>query len=134
VDTRDKILSWEGVRHKCTEGKWLAVASFFDPLTLEQARRLAALASDGRKVLAVVLENENALMNPEARAALMASLRDVAAVVIGERDTWKQMVESDTDLVIHEDLATDAARSDAFVAFVLSRQKRESASATTTNR
>ncbi|MGA8029961.1 MAG: hypothetical protein WB992_22685 [Bryobacteraceae bacterium] len=82
VDTREKIVPPESTHSLFSDGDWVVVAGLFDPLTADQARRLAEHARNGRKVLAVVLKGENTLLTAEARATLVASLREVDDVII----------------------------------------------------
>jgi hypothetical protein len=114
VDTREKILERADAR------AWLAagapatvVAGWFDPLLDEHCARLAELKPQGRRLLAVVLEREEAILPARARAELVAALGAVDAVVVGD----PAPLESD-----YIDLdAEDAARSAAFSGFVTER-------------
>lgn len=102
---------------------WLAVTGLFDPLTATEAKRLAAAGCNGRKLLAVVLESDDALLEAEARAALVAGLRIVDLVTIAATPDWRRAVPPDMELGIIEDVAADRARSAQFVRFILDRQQ-----------
>jgi hypothetical protein len=117
MDTRQKIITLEQVLRG---DNWVAAAGTFDPLTLEQAERLAALAGrePGRKLLAVVEPGNRTLLSAEARAALVAGLRVVDAVVVATA----QQVRA-RGLAIEEDPAGEQRRSSNFVEFVLARQR-----------
>ncbi|HLH03281.1 MAG TPA: hypothetical protein VKX25_10955 [Bryobacteraceae bacterium] len=116
MDTREKIVSVEEISG---EG-WLAVAGLFDPLTLEQAERVATIAGrqPERRLLAVVEPGNGTLLSAEARAALVAGLREVSAVVIAEPDAIRAH-----GIEVEEDLPGEKQRSEQFVQFVLARQR-----------
>jgi hypothetical protein len=122
LDTREKVLALEAVPALVGAGEWTAVAGLFDPLTLSQAERLAALARKraGQKILAVVLPDPEALLPAAARAALVASLRSVDAVVIAQSEELRRC-----GIALEEDARAERKRSAEFVRFVLRRQKAE---------
>lgn len=121
MDTREKILPPRSLSQLLASGEWTLVAGFFDPLTEVQARRLAVL-SQGRKLLAIVLESEDTLLAANARAALIAGLREVDAVIIAPPDDWRSLIPRRPGIEIIEDEAGERARSAEFVQFVLRRQ------------
>lgn len=96
---------------------------FFDPLTALQAKRLAEAATGGRKILAIVLDKPDSLLSVDARAALVAAVRHVGAVVIAEPHDWRSVLPGDADIEILDDLEADKKRSEQFVEFVFTRQK-----------
>lgn len=108
---------------------WLAVVGLFDPLTATEAKRLAGLARPGRKLLALVLESENALLSAEARAELLAALRDVHLVATARPERWLSVMPNRADFQIIEDPEGDKTRSAEFIQFVLNRQPSPVASA-----
>lgn len=122
MDTRSKILSPDAVPDALRTGEWLAVPGLFDPLTATQARRLAALSRPDRKVLVIVLEDSNALLPAHARAALIAGLQEVNAVVISSDNDWRTLIPEGARVQIIEDEAGERARSAEFVEFILRRQ------------
>jgi hypothetical protein len=125
VDTREKIVSFESLPAVLAEAEWIAAAGLFDPLTAVQAKRLAALANNGghsRKLLAIVLKDEGALLPAQARAILIAALREVSAVVIAEPDCWRQEVSKNSRLRIVEDSEGEKLRSAEFAQFIIQRQ------------
>jgi hypothetical protein len=122
MDTRSKILSADAVRTTLATGEWTVVVGLFDPLTVVQARRLAGLSQQGRKLAAIVLEIEDTLLEANARAALIAGLREVDAVTIARHDGWRPLIPRRPGIEIVEDEAGERARSDEFVQFVLRRQ------------
>lgn len=119
MDTRSKIVSRERLRTLLESGRWVVVAGLFDPLTEVQATRLAALATDGRKIAAIVLKDADCLFNDDARATLIASLRDVHAVTIAERDNWRSLAPENALVEIVDDLAAEKERSAEFVRLIL---------------
>ncbi len=121
MDTREKIVSAESAGALLSQGDWLAVAGLFDPLTAVQAERLALLSRHGRKVLAIVERGENPLLNADARATLIAALRDVDAVAIA--DSGRDIVPFNSPVELIEDAMGEAARSADFIEFVLERQR-----------
>jgi hypothetical protein len=128
LDTRNKIVPLAEVPALLGTTPWLAVVGFFDPLTAIEAKRLAGLAC-GRKLLAIVLESENALLSGEARAELVAALRDVHLVAIAKQEGWRFVTPNRADLQIIEDPQGDKTRSAEFIQFVLDRQQSAAVSA-----
>jgi hypothetical protein len=116
MDTREKIIATEDI----PDSDWIAVVGLFDPLTVNQAQRIADVRTrePQRPLLAVVLPGENTLLSAEARAALVAGLRNVDAVVIANAD---QIVSR--GLPLEHDPAAEQRRSTEFVEFVLARQQ-----------
>jgi len=106
-------------------GDWTVIVGLFDPLTVGQAQRISAMAETRRKILAVVLPDRETLLAAEARAALVAGLRDVAAVVISD----PAQISTGNALVDRDDGA-ERSRSSEFVDFVLMRPKTSAAPAT----
>lgn len=90
-------------------------AGYFDPLTAEQAVRLANLKG-GRRLLALVLDRSDALLPVDARTTLIAALREVDAVAKASE------LPDDLAVEVDADLASDEERSRDFVEFVLARQ------------
>lgn len=122
MDTRQKILSDHAMSDVLANGDWLAVVGFFDPLTATQARRLAELSRRGRKLLAIVLDSRETLLSTDARAVLIAGLREVDAVVTAPPDLWRSLIPKGARVETVEDEAGERARSAEFVEFVLRRQ------------
>lgn len=106
-----------------TGHSWLAVTGLFDPLTATEAKRLANAGRNGRKLLAVVLEGNDTLLEAQARAALVAGLRTVDLVTIAPTPEWRRAAPPDMEIGIIEDVAADRARSAQFVSFILKRQQ-----------
>jgi len=102
------------------EGEWLVVVGYFDPLTAKQAKRLANL-KNGRRVLVLVTHKDNALLPVEARAVLIAALRDVDRVAVAKGGSESELpVNAHVQTIA--DLDEDALRTREFVKFVLERQ------------
>ncbi len=118
VDTSEKIVDLDGLPALLEKGEWRAVAGLFDPLTLTQAQRVAAAAEAGQKVLVIVIPDRDTLLTAEARAALVAGLRSIDAVIIG--DPEKVGIPG---VRIPWDEAAERERSAEFIRFVLRRQK-----------
>lgn len=123
MDTRSKIKPLEDLASVLARSKWTAVVGWFDPLTAAQAKRLADAAKGDRKVLAVVLPTQDGLLSAEARAALVAAVRGVSAVVIADEQQWRSTLPQNADIAIIDDLDADKKRSQEFVEFVLRRQE-----------
>lgn len=96
---------------------------FFDPLTAAEAKRLTAAANGGRKVLAIVLTSPDSLLSADARAALVAAIRGIDAVVIAEPQQWRSVLGQHANVAIDDDLESDKKRSADFVDFILKRQE-----------
>ncbi len=118
MDTREKIKDLNTVSALLETGEWTVVAGVFDPLTLTQAQRIAAAAQAGRRVLALVVPDADTLLAAEARAALVAGLGTVTAVVIADP---RQINVPGSDF--QHDVAQDRQRSAEFVSFIMRRQQ-----------
>ncbi len=110
--------------------EWVIVAGLFDPLTAVQATRLTELAQNGsagkgRKLLALVLQNEESLLSADARAALVAALREVHLVAIAEAETWRAAIRPSAGVQIVDDTEGEKARSAEFIQFIFNRQGRD---------
>jgi hypothetical protein len=122
LDTRSKIKPLKDLDSLAAGSKWVAVAGFFDPLTAIQASRLANAARNGRSVLAIVLRDPDCLLPADARASLIAALRDVTTVVIADPNQWRSAISEHTDVTIIDDLEGDRKRSEEFAEYILQRQ------------
>jgi len=124
VDTREKIVAEERLPELLASGSWVAVVGRFDPMTAAEAERLGEFTRLG-KVLGIVLEDEEALLPAPARAVLLASLRDVSAVLITHPEKWEALLPRNGALSIVEDLAGEGVRRREFIDCVLNRQRQE---------
>lgn len=124
MDTREKIVPLDKVAALLGTAAWVGVVGLFDPLTAVQACRLAEIAkNDGRKLLAIVLQADNALLSADARAALLAALRVVDLVATAEPPQWRCALADGADIQIIEDPEGERARSAEFIQFILDRQQ-----------
>ncbi len=123
LDTREKIVGLTEAAGKLAEGDWTVVAGSFDPLTLVQAKRLDELTAHGGKLAVVVLDGEDALLPPNARAALIAALRMVRLVAVARAEQWRKVTESAANIRVIEDPEGEAKRSAEFAAFVIDRHE-----------
>jgi hypothetical protein len=107
------------------EGKWLIVAGYFDPLTATVAGRLRELVDQAReeKVLAVVLEDSEALLSAEARSLLLAALRTVHAVVAMSEKDLNGFVPRNERTRFVFDREAERKNSAEFAALVLSKER-----------
>jgi len=123
LDTREKIKTWDVLKADLSSGKWTVVVGTFDPMTAEQAERLHALARDERKLLVVVQQEDDDLLQLHARAALVAALRDVTAVMVETADEgWRAVAQTNAGVRVVEDRAEERRRRMRFERFVLERQ------------
>ena len=105
-------------------GRWVAVAGLFDPLTAREAGMLAnKVAGDSRKLLVIVLDMEDALLPAEARAALVAGLREVHLVATAKPERWQDAIPRGADIRIVEDAEAGRARCAEFIQLILDRQQ-----------
>ncbi len=123
MDTREKLIDLAAVPGLLENGKWAVVTGLFDPLTLVQAERLAEAAEDGRSLLVIIDPSSRALLSTYARAALVAALRQTKVVTIANPAEWEPVLARFPQVHIYRDAAAERARSDAFAAFVLDRQR-----------
>ena len=129
MDTREKIVRPESLPALLEKETWVIVVGFFDPLTVAQAKRISAVAAAGSKTLALVLSGPDMLLPAEARAMLVAGLRDVDAVAISDDSDWRRFIPEAAHVSILEDQTAEQARSAEFVAFVIERQRSAEAAA-----
>ncbi|HEY7306208.1 MAG TPA: hypothetical protein VH601_18935 [Bryobacteraceae bacterium] len=122
MDTRNKIKPLKDLNSVLADSKWIAIAGFFDPLTSIQASRLADIAKKGHNVLAIVLAAPDCLLPADARAALVAAVRGVSAVVVANAHEWRSVITKDANVTVVDDLQGDKRRSEEFVQYVLKRQ------------
>lgn len=124
MDTREKIVPLDKVAARLGSARWMGVVGLFDPLTAVQACRLEEVAkSSGRKLLAIVLEAQDALLPADARASLVAALRMVDLVATAEPQRWRSALAEGTDVQIAEDPEGERARSADFIRFILDRRQ-----------
>jgi hypothetical protein len=110
------------LRETLLRDAWAIVAGFFDPLTAKTAERVSVQAGAGRKLLVVILPRDNELLNIETRAALMAGLRCVDAVLIETSPGWRDLAQRNPLVTIDEDTAAELQHSEEFERLVLERQ------------
>jgi hypothetical protein len=91
-------------------------------MTVGEAARLAELGRD-QKLLVVVLQEKNALLEVSARADLAAALRAVSAVTIASPEAWEAAIQEGPAVNVIQDPSGDAARRNAFIEMVLSKQQ-----------
>lgn len=118
MDTREKVVPVEQLATRLGGERWLAVVGTFDPLTLGQAERLAALSGKGKSVLAVVEPGTGCLLPVEARAILVAALKSVQLVVVSEAAA----LPPNGQMEVVRDDAGEHKRSAEFVEHVKERQ------------
>ncbi|MFL6450766.1 MAG: hypothetical protein ACJ746_24240 [Bryobacteraceae bacterium] len=125
LDTRKKIVSRAQAGMQVCQGNWLVVAGYFDPLTAPLAGRLRDLIQDGRdeRVLAVVLDDNQALLPSEARSVSVAALRMVHAVVVMSEEELNGFVPSREGVRFVFDSEAERRISDQFAALVLDKQR-----------
>jgi hypothetical protein len=121
MDTREKITTLAEFGRREHDGDWMAVIGTFDPVTAKVTRMIHQFKKPQGQLLTVVVPGEVVLLNVEARAALMAALRDVNAVVIGESEEARSTLES-LGIEVFEDAKEDWRRSQEFVECVLERR------------
>lgn len=121
MDTRRKIVPLNEIGARTAGEHWLAVVGLFDPLTAMQTKRVAELAQNNRKLLAVVLAVDGTLLSADARAALIAALREVHLVTIAHDAEWRLVLPQQASIEVVDDLPADQRRSAEFVDFVLRR-------------
>ncbi len=76
MDTREKIIDAAQAAGVAADGATV-VSGYFDPLIAAHAERLAALKTDGAKLLVLIATPAEAILPAAARAELVAGLRDV---------------------------------------------------------
>ena len=118
LDTRSKIIPLS----RAGEFAGAAfVAMHLDPLTVHHARRLAAIAAQGKPVVVLLTDPPAPLLSLAARAELAASLTSVTAVMIVDGPV------SMLPLIAEE--ASDLERRHALVRHVLARHAASAATA-----
>jgi bifunctional ADP-heptose synthase (sugar kinase/adenylyltransferase) len=97
LDTRTKIISLAEARAIAENRPSRWTSGFFDPLLAEHHRRLSALAEAGRLLIVQVTNPAEPLLEPHARAALVAALRCVDYVVVDESGVDTQLDDTLTE-------------------------------------
>lgn len=115
MDTRGKILDLEEALARADDGRTVIVTGYFDPLTAAHARRLAEIKSQADRLIAIVLDPPQPLLQSRARAELIAALACVDFVATGGKNI-------DRLDVVHEEKA-DLERRAALIARVLARHE-----------
>ena len=123
MDTRQKIVGLTEARTRLAAGAWTVITGLFDPLTLAQAKRVHGARENGRKLAAIVLGSEDALLSVDARATLIAALRDVDLVIRADGQEWRAAFSDASNIDLIEDLEGERARSAEFVRTILERQR-----------
>jgi hypothetical protein len=123
VNTREKIWPLEELAGRLAKDKsdWIVVGGLFDPLTTGEAEVFATHSRPGRKLLAFVLESPEPLLSAEARAILVAALREVSGVAIGTAEDWLRL-KAESRAAVVDELSAGRQRTAEFVEFVLQRQ------------
>ncbi|MGH9581374.1 MAG: hypothetical protein ACRD4O_00365 [Bryobacteraceae bacterium] len=121
MDTREKIVALDRLPALFAGAEWTVIAGFFDPMTAAQAKRIARYREDGRKLLAVVLEDGETLLPADARAVLAAALRAVDAVAVARPGEWQSAIPKNVKAAC-EDIYAERARTAEFVQFILDRK------------
>ena len=122
MDTREKIIDLSEFARRLSAGRWTVVTALFDPLTAVQAKRISAFAQSDSKLAAIVLKGEKTLLTAEARAVLIAALRDVDLVAIADEE-WRAHIPRSERIRVIEDPQGEAARTSEFIQFVVNRQQ-----------
>jgi hypothetical protein len=134
LDTREKIVLPAEARIRLSQGNWLVLAGYFDPLTAAVAERFRDLEAPDRdeKVFAIVLDEAETLLSAQARSVLVAALRDVHAVVVmPERDLKSfthSFIHQDSHIRFVFDEEAERKTSSEFVALVLAKERLQSES------
>ncbi len=124
LDTRKKIIPQGALTELLGTGNWVVVVGRFDPMTAFEAEHITAFAGLG-KVLGIVLMGEDCLLPVEARAVLVASLREVQAVVIAHSDEWKNFLPKNYAGPVIFDADLEEGRRQRFLGLVSSKQQSE---------
>ena len=87
MDTRSKVLSLEAARR--LTGPLTLATGYFDVLRVEHARQLEQA---GRPLLVAVVGHSREILDPPARAELVAALRVVDYVVTADHDELDRLI------------------------------------------
>jgi hypothetical protein len=117
MDTREKIVSQEQLNQLLQQGNWVVLLGTFDPLTAEQTRRITDAVRNGCKLAVAIELGDEPLLPMEARALLVAALRNVDAVVSSAVPDALP-----PEITVLRDCAGERERTRAFSEFVLRRQ------------
>ena len=80
MDTRTKIVPASEVQRLAASGA-VVVSGHFDPLLASHAERLAEVKREGKPLIVLIADPEDAILPARARAELVAGLRVVDYVV-----------------------------------------------------
>lgn len=98
------------------------MAGTFDPLTAYQARRLASYANADHKLLVVVQSQGENLLPADARAILVAALREVHAVTFASTPEDYSALKKYKNVEMVSDPEGECRRTSEFRDFVIRRQ------------
>ncbi len=122
MDTREKIIAVQNLPELLSSNEWIVAPETFDPLTTVQAVRIAKLRQPGAQLLAVILPSAEPLLSAEARACLVAALRDVDYVAVAQDASWRALIPRSSTVKIVEDPEGSRIRTSKFIRFILDRQ------------
>lgn len=126
MDTRKKILDTAAAYRYAASGnlpRVAAVAGPFDGLTAAQIRRLRGIRQERPEAtLVVVLTGvPEPLLSPQARAELVAGLRDVDFVVVPDGGEWEKAVTALAPQAVYREQALQERERLALMARVRER-------------
>ena len=122
MNTKSKIVAPDTLRREAEDGA-VVIAGWFDPLTAEWADSInkIAKAHEGRRVIAVVLDHDDALLSRDARTILVAALRKIDVVTAISDPHWKRLLPADYNGPVYFDENAEMERSQRFKELVLSK-------------
>ena len=123
MDTRTKIVPFDELLGHLGTGNWTVVVGLFDPLTAHQAQRIAGHRRNTHRLAAIVSSAPDTLLNAQARAALVASLRAVDLVAIADANAPKDLLPPSASIEVIDDPTAETSRTADFVRFVIERHK-----------
>ncbi len=88
LDTRIKIISPSAALEYRRQGRTAMVTGYFDPLTVEHARRLREIRDEFEGLIVALQDPADPILPAEARAELVAALRTVDYVVLPFDCDW----------------------------------------------
>jgi hypothetical protein len=123
LDTRAKIVEWETAVAHARTSRAAVVTGYFDPLLADHARRLSELRAGFARLVVLLADPPNPVLDARARAELVAALGVVDYVALPQEGaSWDELIR-DPGLVVFREEAADAARFERLVEYVHQRQQ-----------
>jgi bifunctional ADP-heptose synthase (sugar kinase/adenylyltransferase) len=118
VDTRTKIVDWETALEKARECRTAVVTGYFDPLLASHATRIEELRAGFKRLIVLLSEPAEPLLDARARAELVAALDAIDYVVLPQARASSVEFERIEEVWVFREETADEARFERLVEHV----------------